>query len=186
MMAVAMQTVPKRSLSEDDFMRLADDGHKYELVDGEAKEVPTNIEHDTIGFNLLMLIGPHTRGRGFVTTGQAGFRMISANVRCPDVSFTRKARFPGGKPPTTFGSVAPDLCVEIISPSEDMADMNRKVREYFASGAEQVWHIFPEAQTMTIYTSPATSAQYSAGDTIEGGDLLPGFRCQVADLFVVE
>lgn len=175
-----------RRLSEDEFMRLPDDGRKYELVDGELKEVPTSFLHDTIGIQLAVRLQPFARGRGFLAGSQAGFRMASRNVRCPDVSFTRKERLPGGKPPDTFGDAAPDLCIEIISPSEERADMQRKVREYFASGAEQVWHLFPDARQVIVYRAPDDSATLEAADEITGGDLLPGFACRVADLFEIE
>lgn len=184
-MAVALQTQTRR-MTEDEFMRLPDTGRKYELVDGEPKEVPTSCAHDAIGVNLILLLGPHTKRRGFMTAGQAGFRMTDANIRCPDVSFTRKDRTPDGKAPNTFGNVAPDLCIEIISPSEDKLDMARKVEEYFASGAEQVWHLFPETQTLVVYTSPIVSTIYTRDQEIDGGDLLPGLRSQVSVLFEAE
>lgn len=184
-MAVAIQT-RTHSFTEDELMRLPRDGRKWELVDGELKEVPTSIRHDAIVMLLGFLLYPFVKGRGVLTASQAGYWMMAGNLRSPDVGFTRKERLPGGKVPDKFGDVAPDLCIEIISPSEERADMQRKVEEYFASGTEQVWHMFPETQTLTVYTSPATVAKYTSADEVEGGGLLPGFRCQVADLFEVE
>ncbi len=190
-MAIAPHpTVPAvltgRRLTEDEFLRLPDDGRKYELVDGELKEVPTSFLHDVIAGNLVFALRPYTKGCGFVTIGQAGFRMASRNVRCPDISFTRKERLPDQKPNKGFGDAAPDLCIEIISPSEERADMQRKVREYFASGAEQVWHLFPDARRVIVFRAPDDSATLEADDEITGGDLLPGFACRVADLFEIE
>jgi len=173
-------------MTEEQFMRMPDDGRKYELVDGEAKEVPAGVEHDVIGIHIGVMLAPFARGRGFLAGSQAGFRMHSANIRCPDLSFTLKERFPGGRPPRGFGDVAPDLCIEIISPSEDWADMARKLEEYFAAGAQQVWHLFPETQQAKIYRSPVDVTEYEAQDELEGGDLLAGFGCRVADLFDVE
>jgi Uma2 family endonuclease len=88
--------------------------------------------------------------------------------------------------PNTFGTFAPDLCIEIISPSEGKADMVRKVEEYFASGAEQVWHLFPETQTLIVYTSPTASALYTHEQDLDGGALLPGFWSQVEALLETE
>jgi Uma2 family endonuclease len=172
-----------RKMTEDEFMQLPKDGRKWELVNGEAKEVPTKFDHDAIGINLILLLAPYAKGRGFMTSGQAGFRMADDNIRCPDVSYTRKERVPGGKPPPTFGVVAPDLCVEIISPSENRFDMMQKVQEYFESGAQQVWHVFPETKTVTVYTTPAETKDYAAEDQLSCGDILPGFTCLVSDLF---
>ena len=176
----------KPRMTEDEFMRLPDDGRKYELVDGEPKEVPTSVRHDIIAGNLYTALRPLTRGRGFLTMGQAGFRMVTRNLRSPDVSFTRKERFPGGVPPEGFGDEAPDLCVEVISPSEEPAEIARKVREYFASGARLVWHLFPETRTAKVFTSPTADATLDPDDELDGGDLLPGFVCRVADLFELE
>ena len=184
-MAVAADKL-SRKMTEDEFMRLPHDGRKWELVNGEAREVPTNVEHDAISVNLVVLMGPHAKGHGFMTVGQAGFRMSDDNIRCPDVSYTRKDRVPGGKPPRTFGVVAPDLCIEIISPSEDRPDMMQKVYEYFDSGAEFVWHVFPELQKVVVYTSPLDAKEYDADDELSGGNLLPGFTCRVAQLFDME
>lgn len=178
-------TIAKARLTEDEFLRLPDDGRKYELVDGEIKEVPTTIKHDAIGGNIVLLLGPYIRGRGIVTISQAGFRMKSGNIRAPDVAFTRKERLPGGVPPDTFGDFSPDLAIEILSPSEDPTEIRRKIEEYFESGTQQVWHLFPATQRMTVYMSPTDLTELEAEDELGGGDLLSGFHCRVAELFDV-
>jgi Uma2 family endonuclease len=178
--------IVKPRMTEDEFMRMPDDGRKYELVDGEAKEVPGGVEQDVTGAHLTVLLYPFTRGRGYLAGSQAGFRMRPGNIRAPDISFTLKERFPGGRPPKGFGNFAPDLCIEIISPSEDEADMTRKVAEYFATGAQQVWHLFPESMRARVYRSPTETTEHQPEDILEGGDLLPGFRCRAADLFDIE
>lgn len=179
-------------MTEDEFMRLPKDGPrnprvaKFELVDGRLKEVPTGFDHDAIALDLILLLGPHMKGRGAGTTGQTGFRMVGSNVRAPDVSFTRKERLPGGEAPEGFGDVAPDLCIEIISPSEERAEMACKVGEYFASGAEQVWQVFPERRQVVVFTSPTAAQTLDAEDRLTAGDILPEFACQVRELFTLE
>jgi Uma2 family endonuclease len=173
-------------VTEEQLLRLPDDGRKYELVDGAAKEVPTGIRQGEIGAIIIYRLTPHIIGRGFLTMSQAGFRMRGGNLRCPDVSFTRKERFPKKQAPEGFGDAAPDLAIEIISPSEDDADVFRKLDEYFASGSEQVWLVEPDTQRVTVYRSLMNPQTYDAGEEITAGDLLPGFRCRVADLFTLE
>ncbi|MBI3945832.1 MAG: Uma2 family endonuclease [Armatimonadetes bacterium] len=173
-------------MSEQEFLHLPDDGRKWELVDGEAKEVPAGFEHDVIGANVIALLAPHARGKGFVAGSQAGFRMVTGNIRSPDVSFTRKERLPDGRPTKGFAPFAPDLAVEVLSPGEDFLDLPRKVAEYFASGAQAVWLLEPQAQRVTVYHSPTETSDYGPEDEIDGGDLLPGFRCRVGELFAVE
>ena len=178
--------ITQSRMTEEEFLRLPDDGRKWELVNGEAKEVPTSYEHDIIGATAIALLRPFARGIGFIAGSQAGFRMANGNVRSPDVSFMRKSRLTDGKPSKGFQSGAPDLCVEIISPSEEPAEMRRKVAEYFASCAKQVWHLFPEAQQVIVYTSRLDSQTYEADDELSADDLLPGFRSRTSDLFALE
>lgn len=176
----------KHRLTEEEFLRLPDDGRKYELVNGEAKVVPTNFEHDMIGAIIISYLMQHAKGHGAVTTGQTGFRMVGGNIRCPDVSFTIKERLPDGKVPRTMGDGAPDFCVEIISPSEDLADIQRKLAEYFSSGARLVWHVFPETQSVAVYRSPYEKIVFTSESSLDASDILPGFQCPVADLFAVD
>ena len=90
-MAVAQATpAARRKMTEEEFLRLPDDGRKWELVDGEAREVPAGHKHDAIGIQVAVLLKPHARGRGVLAGSQAGFRMTTGNIRSPDVSFTRK------------------------------------------------------------------------------------------------
>ncbi len=185
-MAVAQaprKTTTEGQITDEDLMRLPRDGRKWELVDGRLQEVPTSFKHDQIVIWLGRLIGPYADDIGGLTASQAGFRMSNRNVRCPDFGFTRYNRFPNGEVPDGFVEFAPDLAVEIILPSEEPADMARKVEEYFASGARLVWHIFPETKTLIVFRSPSDATIYQPDDEIDMSDLLPGFRSRVADLF---
>jgi Uma2 family endonuclease len=174
-------------MTEAEFLSLPEDGYKYELVEGEARIVaPVFLEHDGLVAHVIALLTPSTRGRGTLYASSAGFRMRSGNIRCPDVSFMRKERLPGGRSPRSFGEGAPDLVVEVISPSEERVEVQRKLKEYFQSGAEQVWQMFPETQRLLVFTSPTEFVSLEADDELVGGDLLPGFTCRVGELFEFE
>lgn len=170
-------------MTEEEYLSLPKDGYKYELVDGETRRVPTKQRHEFIIMWLGQVLGPYARGRGALLAGGAGFRMANGNIRCPDVSYIPREDLPGGKVPDAIGDSAPALCIEVISESEDMRDALRKVREYFASGARQVWHMFPEEETVTVFNSPAEQRAYGSNDEITAPDLLPGFRARAAELF---
>ena len=176
----------RRKITEEEFMRLPDDGRKWELVEGEAREVPAGHQHDILVINIGAMLKPFARGKGYVSGSSGGFRMASGNVRSPDVSYTRKERLPGGQPAKGFEGMAPDLAIEIISPSEEPDEMARKVAEYFGAGAEQVWQLFPDTQRVTVYFSPYEAASLEPEDQLDAGDLLPGFSCRAADLFSLE
>lgn len=171
------------NLTEEEFMALPDDGHKYELVDGEAKEVPTGFMHGVIAVTLILMLGMIARQFGRLADSSTGFRMAGGNVRSPDVSFVRRERLPDGIAPSGFFDGAPDLAIEIISESEDRSDAARKIVEYFESGAQQVWTVQPLTQSVTVYKSLDNVRTYEAHEELTGGDLLPGFSCKVADVF---
>ncbi len=175
----------KRKMTEAEFMRLPDDGRKYELVDGEAKEVPASVKHDVIGANLIVRLGGIVRQVAYLASSQAGFRMNSGNIRAPDVSVIFKQSLPEGKLPDGFGDRAPDLAIEIVSPNEDMPDLMRKIGEYFESGAKQVWLLFPERKRVIVYDSPFEQTVLNENDTLTT-PLIPEFRARVGDLFEVE
>jgi Uma2 family endonuclease len=177
--------IVRARLTEEEFMRLPDDGRKYELVDGEAKEVPTGYLHELITTRVLELLLPHARGKAYVGGSGAGFRMATRNVRAPDVSVTLKSRLPGG-PTVGFWNEAPDLCIEIISPSEDREDMARKMREYFDSGAQEVWQLFPESRTLRRFTSSLDFEELSSETEITLPNLLPTFHARITELFEIE
>ncbi len=180
---VGNRTLTDKQITDEDLMRLPRDGRKWERVDERLQEVATSAKHDQIVIWLGRLIGPYADDHGILTASQTGFRMSDRNVRCPDFAFTRYDRFPNGEVPDGFVEFAPDLAVEIISPSEEPADMARKVDEYFASGAQQVWHMFPETQTVKVFRSPSDARVYQPEDELDLNDLLPGFRSGVTELF---
>ncbi len=182
-MAEATATV-KQKMTEEEFLRLPDDGRKYELVDGEAKEVPAGFRHDAIVARIIALLAPFVAGQGILCASSAGFRLATGNIRSPDVSFVRKEKVPQSEV-NGFADFAPDLAIEVLSPHEDWADLARKLGEYFVSGVQQVWLVDPKTQTVTVYRSLTDVRVYGAEDELEGGDLLPNFRCKVADLFAV-
>lgn len=182
-LSAAPERTTEKTITDEDLMRLPRDGRKRELVDGRLQEVATSFKHDQIVIWLGRLMGPYADDIGGLTASQAGFRMFNRNVRSPDFGFTRYDRFPNGEPPDGFAEFAPDLGVEIISPSEEPGDMTRKIGEYFASGARQVWHLFPETRTLRVFRSPSDVATYGPDDEIDLEGLLPGFRSRVADLF---
>lgn len=182
---MAETTVVKRKMTEEEFMRLPDDGRKYELVDGEAKEVPAGFEHDVIVARIIVCLAPFVQKVGFLAASSAGFRMVTGNIRSPDVSLVLRERLPEGELPKGFMDGAPDLAIEVVSPNEDWVELGRKLGEYFMSGAKEVWLVDPDKVTVTVYKSLTDVQVFRVDDEIACGDLLPGFRCKVADLLAL-
>ncbi|MCS7227324.1 MAG: Uma2 family endonuclease, partial [Gloeomargarita sp. SKYB31] len=100
-----------------------------------------------------------------------------------DFALMRVERLPGGEPPIDFADGAPDLAVEIVSPSENLQDLYQKVAEYFESGSREVWLLFPERKQVYRYKAPLEIEVLHENDILTGGDLLPEFKVRVGELF---
>jgi Uma2 family endonuclease len=175
----------KSLMTVEEFLQLPDDGGRYELLDGELIAVPTAgqihgwIAAAIIGY-LFMFVRRHDLGS--VHSAQTGFR-LSENppvLLDPDVAFVRGDRISEHREgPYEF---APDLAVEVISPSNRGPLMQRRVSTFLQHGTQQVWLADPVHRTVTIHTSGSVTTLHE-GDEIDGGDLLPGFRLPVSDIF---
>jgi Uma2 family endonuclease len=104
-------------------------------------------------------------------------------VRCPDVGFVVMDRAP--EPfDEDYIPFAPDLAVEVLSPGNDPAEMHDKALEYLRFGTRLVWLIDPTSRAVMVYT-PTSTHLLSADDTLDGGDVLPGFGVVVREIFPV-
>lgn len=121
---------------------------------------------------------------GEVAAGDGSCDTVDDNVRKPDVSFTSFDRIKKhGKATRAKLPFAPDLAVEVLSPSNTTAEMEKKLKEYFAGGARLVWYIEPELLSARVFTAVEQFEDISATGTLWGGDVLPGFELPLAKLF---
>jgi Uma2 family endonuclease len=119
---------------------------------------------------------------GKVYNADTGFKLSEDTVRAPDVAFVRKGRLSAvhGK---GFGKGAPDLAVEIFSPSDSVRQLMRKVKQYFAAGCHTVWIVYPERREIQILEATGVDRLLGPGDTIQAPELLPGFAAPVNAIF---
>ena len=184
-----MSTETKLMTAEDLLLRPpADDGRRYELVRGELQEMaPTGGSHGKVAFTIASIIATHIRGKdiGEGFTAEAGF-VIGRNpdsVRAPDVAFVSKERLGGGRVPDGFVEVAPDLAVEVVSPSDTAAAMNAKVEEYFNAGTRLVWVVYPATRSVMVYRSLREIEVLHEGAELDGRPVFNDFGSPVGDLF---
>jgi len=171
---------------EADLLAAGADAARCELVDGTLVEKAVG---SPAAFLAAILIGlldryleRHNLGVHFAP--DAMFRMSDGNTRMPDVSFVAWDRLPPeGLPDDPITAVAPDFAVEILSPSNTPAEIDRKVRELFASGTRLAWVIDPEAESGEILTGPDAIQPIPAGGTLTGDPVLPGFAVALPALF---
>jgi Uma2 family endonuclease len=158
---------------------------EYEIVAGQPEEKTMGgARHSGVGTRLIVRLGSHVEAHqlGGVYGSDATFQ-IGENQRIPDVAFVAATRFPVEGEPEGIWPMAPDLAVEIISPYDLYERVISKVEEYLAGGVQQVWLISPEHKTVTIYRAPTHTTILTEADDLVSEELLPGFRCRVADLF---
>lgn len=134
---------------------------------------------------LLELLAPIVRQQrlGFFL-GEAGMVRAAGQIREPDLSLFLWTQFPSGVLPRTAAlPSAPALAVEILSPTNTAREIERKRREYFAGGSRLVWIVEPELRSVTVWTGPDQSRTLTEADTLDGGDVVPGFALPIARWF---
>jgi len=172
-----------------DLARIAASDDRYELIRGELRRVsPTGGEHAGIlielGFHLRGFAGQ--RGLGRVFGGDPGI-ILARNpdtLLAPDLAFVRADRLPPPNELPGFFRIVPDLVVEIVSPSDPPRDVEEKVALCLAAGVRLVWLVHPARRTVTVYAPNDQPRVLGPADTLDGGDVLPGFRLPVAAVFV--
>jgi Uma2 family endonuclease len=180
---------PAKVWTEEEIQALPEDGYIHEIVDGELVMSPkNNFEHEGICTRLLVALDKFNRKHrlGVIRGSSAGYWMHNRNCRAPDISFIPKARLDalGFKPNSRrFFPGAPDLAIEILSPSNTSAEMDERLKDFFASGAQLVWIINPQDESVEVCHSPTQRQLVGPGATLDGGPLLPGFEFPIADLF---
>jgi Uma2 family endonuclease len=161
------------------------DGRKYELVEGELIVSPAGMRHEQIGAKLLIALGLYLRNHscGELFASSVGYQLAENIVLSPDVSFVRTERLPGGEVPETFGQFAPDLAVEIVSPHDNSALIDLKVKLYLKHGAQLVWVVNPKLKQATVSRANGTRSVVESDGALDGEAVLPGFTCRLDSLF---
>lgn len=178
-------------LTYQDYLELPDDGNRYEIIDGELFVNPAPVpQHQRIVANLMFAFLLHFRANrnGEVLTSPLDIVLGSDTVVQPDLNvFIGDRRQIIGKKNVQG---APDLVVEILSPSTRRLDEVKKRRAYETSGVTEYWIVDPEAESVRIYRRTAATFNLATElSTEEGGEittpLLTGFTLDVAAVFVM-
>jgi Uma2 family endonuclease len=178
--------VATRSITIQEFERMALDG-RWELIDGEPVEsTPSADESSSIGATIIGLLWSHVRpyGLGRLYSSDGGFVLFPdrQTVRVPDAAFVRADRMPQGKARKSFPRLAPDLVVEVLSPSDRASEVVAKLEMYQEAGVPLIWLVDPDAMTVTVIAAGKSTIVLQASDTLDGSDVLPGFSVPVAEI----
>ena len=176
----------KTLLTADELERMPDDDSvQIELDEGELITMPpAGGDHGYLGTEIGSVfrnfVKKHKLGR--VYSADTGFRLSDNTVRAPDVAFVRKERVEAIHR-EGFMNGAPDLAVEIFSPSDSVRQLRRKVKQYLAAGCQAVWVVYPKRQEVVVYEASGSERTLRADDVLEAPALLPGFSVRVLALF---
>ena len=157
-----------------------------ELVAGHilVREQP-GYRHGDVAARLIIEIGMHVRAHslGRVLAAETGFTLFRNpdTVRAPDVAFIRSERVPANSP-KGYPEFAPDLAVEVLSPSDRAGKVLAKVGDWIDAGARLVWIVDPERRVARVYRADGTQSTLSATDFLDGEDVLPGFSALLSEL----
>ncbi len=173
--------------TEEDLIWVNEHGHRLcELVDGVLVEKAMGARESLLAGVMLQLINNFldVHPLGIALGADGALRLMPGLIRVPDVSFLSWGRLPGGElPDHPIPHVVPDLAVEVISKSNTRREMERKLREYFAQGVRVVWLVYPKKRLVEVYCSPSERTERHYEQTLDGGDILPGFSLPLAKLF---
>lgn len=182
-----MAVIATAPLTLEEFSKLPRGEERHELSAGELTTMPPPVSsHILVALNILEMLQAYLRQHPFARAiPEAGY-VLSRNpltIRQPDVSVLSKERI---RPSNFYFEGAPELAIEVVSPSDIAEDLQRKVDQYLRAGARQVWIVYPKGKRVQVFYADGSGCLLSETQTLEGGDLLAGFSVKVADLFVSE
>jgi Uma2 family endonuclease len=175
-------------MTVDEFLAHSIPDAKAELVRGELRVTPPpGGPHGTAATNLVVILANHVRmhGLGRAFADGIGYELVRLprTVRVPDGSFARAERLPPEGIGPGLLKFAPDLAIEVLSPSESASELEEKLDDYLFSGTQLIWVADPVRRTVMIVSADAPVRWLREGETLDGGTVVPGFTCPVSDIF---
>ncbi|MBI4612471.1 MAG: Uma2 family endonuclease [Planctomycetes bacterium] len=180
-----MTLAREKKLTADEFFDLEDDGRSLELVNGEVVEMTDGGGlHGYVGKSVYNALDDFVRAHalGVVPLSGTGFRLAPGTVRKPDAGFVPASQWID-PPPVKWLPYAPALAVEIVSPSDRMAEVEAKAQEYLDAGTREVWVVSPFSKTVQVWRAGGSVLLLKGDDRLESPELLPGFSARVGDFF---
>lgn len=180
--------VAKQEMTFEDLMHLPEDGYRHELTKGELLTmIPTGGQHGLLALRLGGALAAHIDRHqlGLTCAAETGFILSRQpdTVRAPDVSFISRDRVPSQGVPEGYWDLAPDLAVEVVSPSDSASDVRVKIREFLEAGTHLVWVVYPRLQVVEVHYPSGQVRVLGERDVLDGEDVVAGFSYSLAELF---
>ena len=180
-------TTETKLVTAEELIQMPDDGCRYELVRGELiKLAPPGLRHGRFALSIARHLADYVEAEGLgAAYSETGFRLASDpdTVRAPDASFISRERLDEVGETDGYWPGAPDLVVEVISPNDRYTDVEAKVSEWLDAGTRMVIVVNPRRRAVRVHRSPTEIDDLVEGDSIEGGDVAPGWNMPVSGLF---
>ena len=183
-------TIQTKSFTAEELLRMPDDGSRYELVQGELRKMaPAGGEHGYLALEIAAELRNHVKanGLGRAYTAETGFKLSSNpdTVRDPDAAFVSRERVEKAGRVRGYWPGAPDLVAEVVSPNDTHSEVIGKALAWLEAGSRMVLVVDPEKLTVTVYRSREEIRVLTAdaGETIDGSNVVPGWKLPVAELF---
>jgi Uma2 family endonuclease len=179
-----MTTQATKLITAEELFEMGDVG-RVELIDGEIVRMsPSGAEHGNVAANILALVREfvNQRGLGRVFAAETGFKLAPRRVRAPDVAYVRADRLTAGIPRKFFDG-APDLAVEVVSPSDTWPEVESKVEDWLARGARSCWVVDPKTRLVMIHHSRGRVLRLDVNAVVTDEEVLPGFAVPASSFF---
>ncbi len=175
-------------ITADELLEMDLEPGRYDLIDGDLYQMaPAGDGHGETTINITIPVGVHVRANdlGSVFAAETGF-VIGEDpdiVVAPDLAFVRKGRLAPDRDKRRFARIVPDFAVEVVSPSDYPKLIQLKIDTYLIVNIPMLVVVSPERQMIRVYRHGFEPVELGVGDVLDGGDVLPGFRLPVADIF---
>jgi Uma2 family endonuclease len=163
-------------------------GQRVELVKGVPVEMaPTSMSHGMVALRIGAYVYNYVTEHdlGVAMGAETGF-LVSRDpdvLRAADLAFVDKGRAASVDDEHKFIPFPPDLAVEVISPSDRAGSIQEKIDDYLEAGVRLLWVIYPQTQKVVVHTPDGRAVTLGIGDTLTGGEVLPGFELPLVKLF---
>jgi Uma2 family endonuclease len=183
-----VSTTLTKPTTADELFAMPDDGFRYELVKGELEGKPfATAENGLVTMELAGPLYEHIRARdlGVAFAAGTGFKIESEpdTVLAPAIAFVSKQHRQLADTTESYFEGSPDLAVEVPSREVTVVEIEEKIAAWLFAGTRMVWVVSPKRRTVTVYPSMTEIIVLTEKDTLDGGDVVPGFQIAVAELF---
>ena len=175
-------------MTAEDLLQINYPNGRQELINGELIKFPfADARHGCVAMSIGTELATwvHSNKFGSVFAPGTGFILWRNpdTVRAPDASFVTRDRLPDGVLPVGYLELAPDLAVEVASPSDSAREIQEKVADWLWAGTRLVWVIYPATRSATVHVSDDQFEEVSEEGPLLGEHVIPGFACDLSELF---